>query len=195
MPEVLSILQNQYGYPDLKLTLTDLYPDQDAAHKINDGPDPSIEYRIEPTDARSPTGDTLGIFTLICSFHHMAPAHASAILSNAALNKYPILIYEISDNSFPKWLWWIAIPFNILTVLLLTPMVRPLTFTQLLFTYLIPILPLVIAWDGAVSNARTYTLKDLDILLSSIDSMGYRWQKNTISGPGGRKLYLLGSPV
>ncbi len=86
------------------------------------------------------------------------------------------------------------IPINIIAVLLLTPMVRPMSWQQLVFTYLIPVLPLAIAWDGAVSNARTYTLEDLDMLLQRIPSENYGWTKGKIPGKGGTKLYLKGGP-
>ena len=114
--------------------------------------------------------------------------------SNAFENNQPILIYEISDNSFPGWLWWLAFPVNVLTVLIITLTVRPLHWGQIVLTYLIPVLTLIIAWDGAVSNARTYTLDDLKLLLADLDSPHYQWQSGTIPGKGGRKLYLMGYP-
>lgn len=130
---------------------------------------------------------------MICSFHHMAPSAAKAILTNAQAANQPIFIYEISDNSYPKWLWWIGLPVNILSVLLITPMVRPFSWQQFLFTYLIPILPLTIAWDGAVSNARTYTLEDLEQVIPAQSLPGnYLWEKGTLAGKGGDKIYLLG---
>ncbi|MGK3992737.1 hypothetical protein [Sorangium sp. So ce1024] len=50
------------------------------------------------------------------------------------------------------------------------------------------------AWDGAASNARTYTLTDLDELLEGLSDEGYRWEKGVIRGRG-TKLYLLGLPT
>ncbi len=64
--------------------------------------------------------------------------------------------------------------------LLITPFVRPLTLEQIIFTYLIPIIPFFFAWDGAVSNARTYTIEDMDILLEGIETKVSPW--NTKKG-------------
>ncbi len=75
----------------------------------------------------------------------------------------------------------------------LTPFARPLTWRQLVFTYLLPVIPLCFAWDGAVSNARTYTLEDLDHLLAGLETDDYKWEKGRITGKA-RKLYLLGLP-
>jgi hypothetical protein len=50
-----------------------------------------------------------------------------------------------------------------------------------------------VTWDGAVSNARTYTLEDMDIFLEGLNSQGYTWEKGIIKGKS-RKVYLLGLP-
>ena len=195
LPEVIEILNDQHQLEGLSLLLTDLYPNRDMAERINASSDGSIQYQLQPMDAVKLTSEPPGLRSLICSFHHMKPEIARTILKNAYDSQQPIFIYEISDNSFPKWLWWLAFPINILSVLLLTPLVRPLSWQQIVFTYLIPILPLLIAWDGAVSNARTYTLNDLDQLLEGLDSPQYHWEKSTLEGKGGNKLYLLGTPA
>lgn len=79
-------------------------------------------------------------------------------------------------------------------VFFITPFVRPLNWKQILFTYLIPVIPIFFAWDGAVSNARTYTLDDLDILLEGLETEDYKWEKGRITGKA-KKLYLLGTPI
>lgn len=194
MLEVFNLLKTDYGYTDLSITFTDLYPNQQAAKRINDK-EGKVTYRTNSIDATSVPEDLKGVRSMICSFHHMNVEVAKDILSDAQEKKQPICIYEISDNSFPKWIWWIAFPINIFSVLFITPLVRPLTWQQIVFTYLIPVLPIIIAWDGAVSNARTYTLGDLDVLLEGIgESKTYTWEKGTLKGKGGNKLYLLGHP-
>lgn len=195
MPKVFSILKNTYGFSDISLSLTDLYPDLETAEAINKQTETNITYLTQPIDATQIGSALNGIRTMIASFHHMHPQKAKQILASAQKSHSPICIFELSDNSTPFWLWWLSFPINILTALFITPMVRPLTWQQLLFTYPIPIIPLCFAWDGAVSNARTYTINDLDELLDGIQSSTYCWEKGTIKGKGGTKhLYLLGSP-
>ena len=90
----------------------------------------------------------------------------------------------------------IALPIIATMVLFLTPSVRPLTIRQLLFTYVVPLIPIFYAWDGLASNPRIYTVDDLDELIAGIDSEGYRWERGEAEKPGGGKLglYLLGLP-
>ncbi|MGV3585603.1 MAG: hypothetical protein ACO1OF_01270 [Adhaeribacter sp.] len=194
MLTVAETLKTEYRIKSLSLTLTDLYPNKDLANKINVRGNSDLTYITKPIDAANVPGDLIGVRTMVCSFHHMRPDTAKNILRNARENKQPICIYEISDNSFPTFLWWVALPLNFIMTFFITPFVRPLTWQQILFTYLIPVIPFFFAWDGAVSNVRTYTLKDLDVLLESLGSADYRWEKGIIAGKA-KKVYLLGYPV
>lgn len=194
MIEVAKALREDFHLKNLTLTLTDLYPDKTLASQVNGHTDGYTSYRITPVDASNVPADLTGVRTMVCSFHHMKPVTAKNILKNVKQMRQPICIYEISDNSFPALLWWIALPLNFVTTFFITPFVRPLTLTQVVLTYLIPVIPVFFAWDGAVSNARTYTLKDLDVLLQGLEAEDYKWEKGTLSGKS-KKLYLLGMPV
>ncbi|RNI22686.1 class I SAM-dependent methyltransferase [Rufibacter latericius] len=191
MMQVFETLREEPHLKGLTLTLTDLYPNQKLAHKINQSPTGNISYLTSPVDATHLPSDLVGVRTMVCSFHHMRPEPARKILQNAFNQRQPICIYEISDNSYPSSLWWIALPFNFLTPFFITPLVRPLSWKQLVFTYLIPIIPFFFAWDGAVSNARTYTLNDLDSLLKGLEAEDYVWEKGILQGKS-KKIYLLG---
>jgi hypothetical protein len=194
MIEIFRELNKEKEECEVKLILTDLYPNLEMASKINNSPVKNLSYITSPVNASDVDTELLGVRTMIGSFHHMKPDIARKILENAKNDKVPICIYEISDNGFPTVLWWATIPVIFLMALLITPFVRPLTWKQLLFTYIIPIIPLVFAWDGAVSNVRTYTLADMDILLQGLDGPDYKWEKARIKNRA-NKLYLLGFPT
>jgi len=68
-------------------------------------------------------------------------------------------------------------------VLLLTPKIRPVTWVQVVFTYLAPILPLLIFGDGLVSQLRTYSVKELEELTRGLQSLDYRWEIGLIEIP------------
>lgn len=195
MVEVKQLLEEKHNFSGLSLTLTDLYPNTEAAEVINAQSDTSVRYLTEPVDATNIPKTKRGLRTLICSMHHMRPETAKSILKAAKEDKQPICVFEISDNSMPFVLWWLAIPTSFLMVFFVTPFVRPLTFKQIIFTYLIPLIPIFIAWDGAVSNARTYTLEDWDEILADLQSDEYTWKKGIIKGKAGNKIYLIGQAV
>ncbi|GAA3928492.1 class I SAM-dependent methyltransferase [Hymenobacter algoricola] len=193
MLQVFEKLKSQPGMADLHLTLTDLYPNQEVATEVNNSQTPNLAYHLAAVNAAEVPADLIGVRTLVGSFHHMPPETARRILQDAQASQQPICIYEISDNSLPTALWWISLPLIFLMSFFITPFARSLTWKQLAFTYLLPIIPLCFAWDGAVSNVRTYTLEDLDSLLNGLETEHYTWEKGRITGRV-KKLYLLGMP-
>jgi hypothetical protein len=194
MREVAHELRTTGGRPALELLLSDLYPNLQAAGEINARPGSLDHYLTESVDATCVKLELSGVRTLLCSLHHMPPVRARAILRDAFERRQPICVYEISDNSVPLAVAWLAFPVTMVMVPLVTPWIRPMTLWQLLFTYLIPVLPLAIAWDGTVSNLRTYTDADLEELLDGLRAEDYVWRKGIATGRG-RKPYLLGLPV
>lgn len=194
MLDVIKALEEKHGLKNIQLTLTDLYPNTDMAKVINEGDNKAISYKTTPVDATKVKGELKGLRTMIGSFHHIAPENARKILQSTQDSGQPICIFEMSDNAAPIILGFIALPINFIMTLLITPFVRPLTLQQLVFTYMIPIIPICFAWDGAVSNMRTYTLNDMDELLEGLtDTDKYEWEKGAIDGAM-KKLYLLGYP-
>ena len=178
---------------DLKLYLSDLYPNQKAIHRVSKLKDVSyVEESVNVCKQEKAVG---GLRTLICSFHHLKPNAAKQVLQSAINANEPILIYEISDNSQPIWIWWISIPFTFISTLFVSLAIRPFTIKRFLFTYILPIYPLFIAWDGAVSNARTYTENDLNELISQCETNGYSFEIGKIKGKMTTQIYLLGKPV
>jgi hypothetical protein len=79
-----------------------------------------------------------------------------------------------------------------LLVLALTPWTRPRLW-QLLLTYVVPILPLIITWDGLVSCLRTYRPDELLALTEGLD--GHRWTAGHVRHRGVVLTYLIGEPV
>lgn len=191
MVEVAKRLRQSDELADLQLKLTDLYPTVRSSRSLDDG----TEFHQEPIDAIDVPTELTGMRTMVCSFHHMRPTAARQILENAQQSAQPICIFEISDNSMPPpWLFWVGLPMNFVFALICSAMVRPMTWKQLVFTWVIPVLPICFAWDGAVSNVRTYSLSDLDELLQRLGSDNYRWETGTIPAKPSNKIYLLGMP-
>ena len=79
MLDVISHLKNVHKIKNVELILSDLYPNLDAAKRINQTDD-SISYRTIPLDATNLDNDTKGILTMVGSFHHMKPQMARKIL-------------------------------------------------------------------------------------------------------------------
>lgn len=83
-----------------------------------------------------------------------------------------------------------------LVVLILMPLTRPLRWTHLLFTYVIPVLPFLILWDGMVSMLRIYSCDEMRQLTVELQAPDYRWEIDQIQvrGVPGMLPYLIGRP-
>lgn len=199
MPDALKIV-NSDNSNLLQLVLTDLHPHSKTVSSFNAGKFENVTYYPATVNATHLQDAPKGLKTMVASFHHMNPTVAKKILQSAQDNKEPILIYEIAKNNIPFVVWLILLPISlsilIIMSLVMTLFVRPLTWQQLLFTYLIPVIPLLYAWDGQASLMRTYTFKDIEQLLSDIKNDEYRWEISDAKKPNGKPqgYYVMGYP-
>lgn len=160
------------------VTLTDLYPHPESVHTD----DPHITYHSAPVDATNVPIALTGMRTLFEGFHHFQPPQAKAILFDAARKREAIGIYEASlKPPFGPVLLVLSPVITLLTYLLVTPIIRPLTLPRLLFTYLIPVVPLATCWDGIISLLRVYSPKELRELTADCGVDGYIWEAGTAS--------------
>ena len=148
--------------------LSDITPLPEFTQKINSQNLPHIRYIESSVNATQPGqwGDLPGVF--INSFHHFNPEQAQNILKTAILNKGEILILEYTRNTL---LAMILMFFGQPVILLSLPFVVRLKDLPLmvLFTYLIPLFPLMFLWDGLVSCWRTYSPKEIENLVKNVD--------------------------
>jgi hypothetical protein len=130
---------------------------------------------------------------MFASFHHFRPEAARAILRDAFEQRRPICIFEGTSRTPGAIASAVLIPF---LVLVLTPLVKPVSWVQIFFTYLVPILPLVIFWDGLVSQLRTYSVEELEELTRDLESPEYQWEAGLIEIPRlpAGVPYLVGRP-
>ncbi len=177
--------------PDLDVTLTDLHPNNEAMRRIQ-GDHPHIGSHDGSVDARDVPEELEGVRTMFLSFHHFRPQDAKAILQDAVNKGRPIAIFEGQERSVPSI---IAMIFSPITVLLMTPMIRPFRLSRLLFTYLIPIVPLFVLWDGVVSSLRTYSVKEMNSLIEELDNgSSFSWEVGKVKSGPGKLLFLTGMP-
>jgi len=81
-------------------------------------------------------------------------------------------------------------------VLVVTPFIRPFRWSRLLWTYLIPLVPMVTLFDGLVSCLRTYSIEELRDLAARLDANDYLWDIGTVKSTSSPIpiTYLIGVP-
>lgn len=195
MPEIVRKLRAQSSYRQVELTLTDLYPNSATTEAINQNGEPWLTFHPEAVDATQlKVVDSINsLCTMICCFHHMPPEKARLIVADVMERRIPMLIFEMTDSSVPpKWLWWIALIPNFFFGILVAAFTRPMTIRRFVFSFIFPIIPAVFAWEGAVSNIRTYNASDFLSLLEDDDH--YEWTIRKVPGTWMNHQVVLGRP-
>jgi hypothetical protein len=175
----------------LQIWLTDKYPNLKAFQSICASSDRHISYYPESVDAMNVPRTLKGMRTMFTSFHHFLPEDARAILQNAVDAGESVGIFEITRRA-PSTIGVIFV--GVLLLFLHTPRIRPFRWSRLLWTYLIPIIPLVLLFDGIVSCLRTYRPQELREIVEKLGSRQYHWEIGELSGKRAPVTYLIGYP-
>lgn len=181
------------SFPDLKIILSDYYPNLDAFKKTKAKQPDTFEYVESSVNAMDVPPDLKGFRTQFLSMHHFKPTDAKAILQNAIDHNQAIGIFEAHQRDTGNI---VRMLFSPLAVLLMTPFIKPFKFDRIIFTYLIPVLPLVALWDGVISVLRTYTVTELKQMIIELrNHQRFNWEVDIAKGKRNEILYLLGIPA
>jgi hypothetical protein len=180
------------GGPAVQVRLSDLYPNHVAYARLGRLSGGCITGEPESVDATAVPARLTGFRTLFTALHHFPPDTARAILADAVGQRRGIAVFEITRRSPLGLLGMLFLP---VLALLLTPFIRPIRWDRLFWTYLVPVVPLVVWFEGSVSCLRTYTPAELRQLVAGFGE--YRWEVGTVRGPPLLTLvtYLIGTPA
>jgi len=174
--------------------LTDFFPNLRAFARAAEGSQGRITFEKTAIDAAEVPARLTGFRTLFNAFHHFRPADARRILADAAHAGRPIGVFEVVSREALPLLGLLTAP---LAVILTVPFWRPFRWSWLLWTWLVPVMPLFILWDGVVSWLRIYSVEELRELVADIDAPGYTWDIGTIKlgDAPAHATYLIGRPT
>jgi hypothetical protein len=170
----------------LSVCLTDKYPNTGAFGHAKNASENRITFHAAPVDATQIPAELKGFRTLFTSFHHFNPREARAILQDAVRNQEGIGIFEVAGRHPLTLLCVFLVP---ILALVLALVVRPFRWSRLIWSYLIPVVPFVLFFDGIVSCLRTYSAQELSELTGGLSSSGYTWET------GREKKMLMSLPV
>ncbi len=156
------------------VALTDHFPNRTALERLQEAADTRIDYEAGPVSAIEIPESLAGFRTLFSSFHHFRPDEAVAILADAVRSGQGIAIAE-STQRHP--LLMVYMLFTPVLVLLALPFQRPFRWSRVFWTYLVPVVPFAVMFDGLVSCLRTYTPDELMTLVRRVDQHeNYDWE-------------------
>ena len=175
-------------------TLTDLFPNEAAAARVNGAahatglaagaPRARVSYYPRPADARALPADLVGAFgadalvrTMFGSMHHLRPDDLEGVLRDVVRRRDGFAAFEFQNRS-PGNLLWIGL-FGLLAPWGSALMSRDkysLSPERFVLTFVVPLIPLAVWLDGIVSCLRTYSEAEFLAVARAADPDGeYEW--------------------
>lgn len=193
--EIGRILVEELSVP-VKILLTDLFPNVAAFKALEAQSGSRVSARYESTNATDVPGELRGLRTMFTALHHFRPSSVKLVLADAVRKGAPIAVFEPMERTL-RMLALVGL-MSFLRGFTHTHRVGRLTIGRFLLTYVIPLSPVMFAWDGAVSTLRMYTADELLELARSVSVDGYQWEAGRfdVAGPFGLMptTYLFGLP-
>lgn len=192
-------LWRELAEPRPQLVLSDRNPNRAGMARVAAMADARVRYRQESVDAMGGGGELAGIRTMSGALHHFPPDAVRTLLTGIVARGAPLAFFDVAASPAMRRAPIVVLPLAMavnmvvlmIASLLLVPLVRPLSLSRVLLTYVVPLIPLLVAWDGTVSALRAYTPDELLALAHGVPGAErYRFH----AGVHGRALYLTGIP-
>ena len=173
--------------------LTDKYPYTKRPDNRESSSASRIHFFAHSVDATQIPEHLDGFRTLFSSFHHLKPDEARRLLQDSVSRRQGIGIFEAPARRTLTLLSLLLIP---IAAWLFVPFRRPFRWSRLLWTYLIPVIPFVLFFDGLISCLRAYSPAELREMTNGLATGDYRWEIGEKSGGllPLRITYLVGCP-
>ncbi|CZR52240.1 uncharacterized protein PAC_02117 [Phialocephala subalpina] len=163
----------------VKFVLTDIHPhipDWTEAAKRSE----HLSFVAEPVDAANAPrslegnkGEGKKIFRLYnLAFHHFEDKLGMDILRNTIETADGFGIFELQERTFSSLITMIAMGIMMLGI---TPFYFWRSPGHLFFTYIIPIIPFVLVFDGFISSLRTRTSEEVQALMKECGASCDGW--------------------
>ncbi len=179
--------------PETQITLSDFYPSESAYELLSKLTNGGITYVSNSVDACYVPSGLKGLRTIFSAFHHFDREKVSQVLKNAVDSEQGIAIFDGGNRSL--WMVLLIVIAHPVLMFLFTPFIRPFRTLRVVFTYLFPIIPFCVIWDGIISIQRLYSPDEMLQIAKETDNHGYIWNSGRIKSKFGLSIaYLTGYP-
>lgn len=219
--------------PDCVALLTDLHPNEGALTLAERrlpgraiGVRASVDAARVPADLAAFSSSSPATRCCFNALHHLSPHKVAAAMRDATRARAPFAAFEVVERH-PLALLSMALAMPLLAAAV-APLARPLLVVRrpslsplplplpspsalllVYFTFIIPLVPLVVAFDGFVSCLRAYSIAELQEMCDAANKAattggggGYRWRVGVAPRAGllggwtpFRLVWLEGRPV
>ena len=154
----LDHLKNEQPENTLKIIGTDLFPDQNSLRRAKEKY-PHFDYIPESVNALDLSLDKNSSCLMFSAFHHFKPEDAARLIRSCLINDSDLIIFEFTSRK--KFLHYATMMITMPLLMLVPFHTKNPGWLKSIFTLLIPIIPIMVNFDGFISNLRTYTETEL----------------------------------
>ena len=178
---------------DLQFILTDISPRIQAYQYLSVKTGNAVSFADYPVDATNVPIKLTGFRTMFSGIHHFEPEEVKAIIQNTIRARQGLAIFDGGNKSIAMIL--LIIIFHPVAILLSTPFYKPFRWSRLVFTYILPLIPVSAIWDGIISIINLYKPSKL-LALARESNIDYIWEAGKVRNKFGLSItYLTGIPV
>jgi len=159
-------------FPSIKLS--DLFPNISRFERLKKSFPEKVDFVRAPVNVTQ-VGPACngGLRCIFSAFHHLRPKQAAQVLADAVRHSNGIFIFEPHQRKWRNLLvviggagfCWIA-PF----------FPSYFSWKRLFLTWPLPILPLLMVYDGVVSVLRMYTREEFEAMIHSLPENDFEWE-------------------
>lgn len=183
------------------LVLSDKYPNLRRLEQVTHAR-PNCSFMPRSVDVLDPWLDSgpdskPAFRTMFTALHHFGPRAVRQIIGDAVASGAGIGLFEFTERRLAHVLASLCV--SPMLSMATTVALRPVTVRRMVWTYVIPVVPVTFAWDGFVSSLRSYGPAELEAIVGTVaGSDRYDWDigRTPIAEHGlpFRITYLIGTP-
>lgn len=171
------------GAPDI--VLTDLAPNLERFAELERDHPGVVRGERTPVDAthagtRFAGASGAHALSMFTAFHHLNDAEQRQLLTEATRTSDAIVIAEASERSLQCLL---ANLFGLFLGAAAAFAPSRFSWRRLFFSTVVPIVPLMLVWDGIASVLRCRTVTELEALVRSLPTNAFRWEIQRVRHP------------
>lgn len=155
----------------VEIELTDKFPNLKAFERIASVSGGRVTYNMSPVDALQPPEQENEFLIMFSAVHHFSLDELERILSGAMDKECPVGFFDYATRNHVLTL--LLMPGLIPLILCVTPFLRPFSWTRLFFTYILPLIPVLIFIDGFISRWNAYSPGDFKELARLAEQRGW----------------------